>query len=85
MRIAALVRDGEDELFFVRRKGNAKTLLDDAEQPLDESMLDRFLYGVNKSVFSSAFGFGNEELEKSASDARIWRRYWPEYFRCEPR
>ena len=63
LRIAGtLVNDSGERLELVRRKGNAKTLLDAAGEPLDEAVLSRMMQGVSADVFDSLFGIDHEAL-----------------------
>ncbi len=68
MRIAAAVRDGNEELLVVRRKGNRDTLLDAAERPIDEAVLGRFLTGVNEEQFIRFFGIDYDRLVSGADE-----------------
>src|SRR3954447_20948513 len=49
LRIAGVLEDASgDRVRVVRRKGNTNTLLNDREQPLDESVMKKLLASVSK-------------------------------------
>jgi len=64
MRVgAAIQRKDGDVLEFVRRKGRSNTLrAADDKTVLDESILHRFLSGVNADIFSTMFGIAHADL-----------------------
>ncbi len=70
MRIGAKLRHSDgSELEFVRRKGKVNTLrAEDDESLLDESDLNRFLGGVNATIFSSIFGISHDELIRGGEE-----------------
>lgn len=47
---------------FLRRKGTKNTLLDLNENPLDESVLRRFLPGISEEMFENFFGISHDTL-----------------------
>jgi uncharacterized protein YhaN len=53
-------------LEVVRRKGNVRTLLDPAGNPLDETVLQRLLGGVGEDLFATMFGLDHETLRQGA-------------------
>ena len=70
MRVgAAIQRKDGDVLEFVRRKGRSNTLraVDD-KTVLDESILHRFLSGVNADVFSTMFGIAHADLVRGGRE-----------------
>jgi len=64
LRIGARLRHSDGEEFaFVRKKGRSKTIVsEDDETPLDEAILNRFLSGVDRGLFSSLYGIGHADL-----------------------
>ena len=67
LRIGGVLEDAEGKrVRVVRRKGNANTLLDDREQPIDEGVMKRLLGGVSKETFVHAFGLDHDTLEAGA-------------------
>lgn len=69
LRIGAevVLADGET-LRFVRRKGSKNTLLDPADQPLDESLMQRVTGGVDEATFRTLFGLDHETLRAGGAD-----------------
>lgn len=65
LRIGGHVRhpDGS-ELNFIRRKGNKNTILDREERPLDDSILQKYLAGVSKEMFTGMFGIDHGRLRE---------------------
>ncbi len=60
---ARLVNGNGDEIQFLRRKGQAKTLRGpDDETVLDDDALAPFLGGVSAEVFAQMFAIGHEDL-----------------------
>ncbi len=53
--------DGE-ELTFFRRKKNVKDLFDQHDNPLDPSVLIRYLHGLEKELFTALYGINHETL-----------------------
>jgi uncharacterized protein YhaN len=51
-------------LSLIRRKGTKNTLLDLDEKPLDETVLQRFLQGVDKEIFEAFFGIDHDSLAR---------------------
>jgi len=70
MRVgAAIQRKDGDVLEFVRRKGRSNTLrAADDKTVLDESILNRFLSGVNADVFSTMFGIAHADLVRGGRE-----------------
>lgn len=69
LRLAASLRAADgSEFFFIRRKGNANTLLDASGKPLDDTLLDRFLPGLTAEIFASMFGIGHDELRRGGDE-----------------
>ena len=67
LRIGArLEGPGGIVLEVVRRKGNVRTLLDPAGNPLDETVLQRLLGGVGEDLFATMFGLDHETLRQGA-------------------
>ena len=65
LRIGGLVTgpDGS-HLAFLRRKGNKNTILDEEERPLDDSVLQRYLSGMTREMFTGMFGVDHERLRE---------------------
>jgi len=70
MRVgAAIQRKDGDILEFVRRKGRSNTLrAADDKTVLDESILHRFLSGVNADIFSTMFGIAHADLVRGGRE-----------------
>jgi uncharacterized protein YhaN len=71
LRVGARLRFADaSELEVVRRKGNKATLLTagDEETPLDETLLDRRLQGIDEKLFSSLFGLTHEALVQGGQE-----------------
>ncbi len=70
MRIGVKLQHSDgSELGFVRRKGRVNTLrTEDDKELLDESLLNRFLGGVNADIFSSLFGISHDELIRGGEE-----------------
>ncbi|MDN5870811.1 MAG: AAA family ATPase [Nitrococcus sp.] len=68
LRIAAtLEREGETRRVF-RRKGNKDTLLDEASNPLAETVLDAFLGGADRRFFERMFSLDHRRLEEGGQE-----------------
>lgn len=59
---ATLLDEAGRAITLVRRKGVKNTLLDAAEQPLDEAVLRGLLGGVDEGLFRQMFGLDHEHL-----------------------
>jgi uncharacterized protein YhaN len=70
MRIGAILRAGNgDVLKFVRRKGRGNTLRGpDDETMLEETLLQRFVSGIDADLFATMFGIGYEDLVRGGQD-----------------
>ena len=55
-------------LAFVRRKGNARTLLEPDGKPLDDTALTPYLGQMTPEIFRSAFGLDAEKLREGAGE-----------------
>ncbi len=67
LRIGGVLESALGERVRVtRRKGNTNTLLNDRDQPLDESVVKKLLGGVSKETFAQAFGLTHEALAAGA-------------------
>ncbi len=65
LRIGGIVRHSDrSELAFVRRKGNKNTLLDTKENPMADSVLDKYIGGVTQEQFHTLFGINHETLRR---------------------
>jgi len=65
LRVGAVVKNSAgDELSFVRRKGNSKTVLDEDEAPLPDSILAPFVGGTTRDFFQNSFGLSHERLRE---------------------
>jgi len=63
LRIGARIcHSDKNELALVRRKGLKNTLLTPAGDPLPEAVLDKYLGGVTREMFSAMFGLDQAEL-----------------------
>ena len=63
-----IVADDGQEFSFKRRKGTRNTLLDLNGRPIAEDSLDRYLHGLSRGAFSSAFGMDAESLRAGAAE-----------------
>lgn len=70
MRIGAILRDGNgDVLKFIRRKGRNNTLRGpDDEIMVEETLLQRFVGGIDADLFATMFGIGYEDLVRGGQD-----------------
>lgn len=75
LRVGATVSNGHECLSFRRRKGNAATLLDPDESPIEESLLAGYLPELDRERFEQFFCLdhvrlreGGEELLKGKGD-----------------
>ena len=74
LRIGATLEGEHGELLrIVRRKGNANTLLDQADHPMDDAALRRMLGGVTAEMFRSMFGLDHETLRQGAQALLLGR------------
>jgi len=64
MRLGGVVENPSGELAFLRRKGNQKTLLDMAEQPLADDALAPFTGGADRAWFERMFGLDHVRLRE---------------------
>ena len=64
MRIGGVLRHSNgSELAFIRRKGRMNTILaEDTGEVLEESLLERFLRGVDADTFTTMFGIDHSKL-----------------------
>ncbi|WP_428395373.1 AAA family ATPase [Lichenicoccus sp.] len=69
LRIGVTLAAGDgDAAAFVRRKGRRDTLRDEADQPLPEEALRRFLGGVDRERFERGFGLDGARLRQGGQD-----------------
>ena len=69
LRIGMTLRRKDGEILpFVRKKGRRKTLLDQEERPLEESVLTTFWGPLEESHFCNTFGLNHERLVKGGED-----------------
>ncbi|MBC2716903.1 MAG: AAA family ATPase [Desulfobacteraceae bacterium] len=70
MRIGASIRHNNgDILEFIRRKGKNNTLRgDDDETILEDTILNRFLKGIDADLFSTMFGIDHSDLVKGGKE-----------------
>jgi uncharacterized protein YhaN len=70
MRIGAILRDRNgDVLKFIRRKGRNNTLRGpDDEIMVEETLLQRFVGGIDADLFTTMFGIGYEDLVRGGQD-----------------
>ena len=67
LRIGArLEGDGGEVLDVVRRKARTKSLLDRAEQPIDDAPLLKMLHGVSAEMYGTSFGMTHATLQQGA-------------------
>jgi uncharacterized protein YhaN len=72
LRIKARIADREGRVLAVtRRKGTKNTLLDGADQPLDETVLQRALGGLPPPVFRIMFALDHERLRQGGEQLRL--------------
>ncbi|MEW6713541.1 MAG: AAA family ATPase [Nitrospirota bacterium] len=63
LRLGARIKHSDGaELTFQRRKGRTKTLLADNGEPLGDQELDKFLGGIDETLFSKMFGINYNDL-----------------------
>ncbi|MFA5353015.1 MAG: AAA family ATPase, partial [Thermodesulfovibrionales bacterium] len=69
LRIGGLLRHSDgSELFCLRRKGRLKTLLDNDEKEMDDSLLRRYLGNVTAELFDRMFGLTHTDLVRGGKD-----------------
>jgi len=69
LRIGGVLRHSDgSELVFLRRKGKKDTILGPEGKPIDDTILDKFLYGVGEELFSRFFGINHETLVRGGED-----------------
>jgi uncharacterized protein YhaN len=66
LRIGGTLEHEGERLRVVRRKGNANTLLDPQDKPIDEAVLRRLLGGVTQETFVHAYGLDHVTLAEGA-------------------
>ncbi|WP_278533344.1 ATP-binding protein [Delftia acidovorans] len=62
LRLAATVSEGEDELAFIRTKGNKNTLRSAADVPLSDNALLPFMGQTDRAFFETMFGLSHAQL-----------------------
>ena len=65
---ASLALADGTRLFLRRRKGRARTLTNDADQPVEEAVLGKILGATGRERFRSLFGLGHEALRQGGDD-----------------
>ncbi len=69
LRIAGRISHSDgSSVPFIRRKGNKNTLLDFNEKVLDDSVLSKFLQGVDEGLFTVLFGIDHDGLTRGAQN-----------------
>ena len=69
MRIGGCLRHSDGTILnFQRRKGRKDTFLDREGVPVDESLLQKFLPGLNKELFLRRFGIDHDALVLGADE-----------------
>ena len=69
LSLGGTIIDGDGQEFsFRRRKGTKNTLLDLNGKAIAEDSLDRYLHGLTRGAFSSAFGMDAESLRAGAAE-----------------
>ena len=64
LRVGGVIEAGGAALTYRRRRGRAGTLLDEAEQPLDEGPLNSLLAGQTRETFHRAFSLDHMRLRE---------------------
>jgi uncharacterized protein YhaN len=62
LRVGASLASAGQRLAIVRRKGRKNTLLDPAENPLQEDILQPLLGGISREIYERLFGMTRDEL-----------------------
>lgn len=70
MRIGGVLRSGTGEIFeIIRRKGRGNTLrLSDDTTIVEDTLLKRFLGGIDSDLFTTMFGIGYEDLVRGGRE-----------------
>jgi len=69
LRVGALIHGNGGNIFeVVRRKGIKNTLLNPAEEPIDEAVLAVELHGLNQDVFKNMFGLDHSGLVEGGNN-----------------
>jgi uncharacterized protein YhaN len=72
LRLRAKLCDADGRVLAIsRRKGSKNTLLDAADEPLDEAVLQRALGGLTAPVFRTMFGLDHERLRAGGEQLRL--------------
>ena len=67
LRVAGRLSSSEGPgIALMRRKGTKNTLLDLNENPVDESVIKRFLSGVSEEMFEAFFGISHDTLSSGS-------------------
>ncbi|TWT83506.1 hypothetical protein CA13_49710 [Planctomycetes bacterium CA13] len=65
MRVGGVLSNGSGSLECIRRRGRAATLRDaNDDKPVDDSVLEKMLGGIDREAFEHRFGLSHEELVK---------------------
>lgn len=62
LRLAATVSEGDEELAFIRTKGNKNTLRSAADVPLSDNALIPFMGQTDRAFFETMFGLSHAQL-----------------------
>ena len=69
LRIEAVLETGDGgELTLTRRKGTKNTLLDEDNNPVPEAVLQQFLGGINRELFTVMFGMDHHRLRRGGEE-----------------
>jgi len=66
--LQARLEQGENSLDFIRLNKVSEPLQDLEDQPLPESALHPFLYGLNQETFESSYGISHERLRQGGRE-----------------
>ena len=61
-RVGGIVSANGQRLCCYRKRGNANTLVDDADKPIGDDGLRPFLQGIDEKRFSTIFGINHERF-----------------------
>lgn len=68
LRVGAVISGEGGDVVVRRRKGDVRTLLDDAESPLPDSLLVPHLYGYDADAFERMFSLDHPRLRRGGSE-----------------
>ena len=87
MRVGGAIQSGKgDVLKFVRRKGRSNTLrLEDDKTVIEESLLNRFLRGIDADLFVTMFGIDHADLVRGGKEIIGVEEAWGNLFLLQDR